>query len=139
MLYLPKPDAAACARSDTYFMFVLDSVAPRAALRPPSGQAAWEALLGTVACRAAKQGADTGWQLPCPACMALVHGVASAQAAHDADLDAVLTARCPSASYCITPRTAPHSARTAICALSLAHTPRFHAAVPPGVLPTELR
>jgi hypothetical protein len=95
MLYLPKPDAAACARSDTYFMFVLDSVAPRAALRPPCDQAAWEALLCTVAFRAAKQGADTGWQLPCPACMALVHGVSSSQASHDAYLEAVLTARCP--------------------------------------------
>ena len=139
MLYLPKPDAAACACSDTYFMFVLDSVAPRAALRPPCDQAAWEALLCTVAFRAAKQGADTGWQLPCPACMALVHGVASAQAAHDADLEAELTARRPSASYCITPRTAPLSARPAICASLLAHTPRFRVAVPPGVLPTGLR
>ena len=81
-------------------MFVLDSVAPRAALRPPSDQAAWGALLGTVARRAAQQGADTGWQLPCPACMALVHGVASAQAAHDADLEAVLTVR--NSSCCIT-------------------------------------
>ena len=76
-------------------MFVLDSVAPRAALRPPSDQAAWEGLLATVTHRAAQQGADTGWQLPCPACMALVHGVTSSQAAHDADLEAVLTARCP--------------------------------------------
>ena len=74
-------------------MFVLDSVAPRAALCPPSDHAAWEALLGTVAHRAAQQGADTGWQLPCPACMALVHGVSSSQAARDADLEAVLTAR----------------------------------------------
>ena len=76
---------------------MLDSVAPRAALRAPQGDAAWQSLLRTVQRRAAQQGADTGWQLPCPECATLVHGVTAAQAAHDADREAVLTARAQSA------------------------------------------
>ena len=129
-------------------MFVLDSVAPRAALCPPSDQAAWEALLATVAHRAAQQGADTGWQLPCPACMALVHGVSSSQASHDADLEAVLTARCPIFGHrcrirhqqAIAARIALiRDLRAAVQALSLAHAARCGAALPPGVFPARLR
>ena len=41
--------------------------------------------------RAAEQGSDTGWQLPCPACVERVYGVGPEQAAHDPDLMAVLT------------------------------------------------
>jgi len=79
--------------SDAYFLFVLESITPRAALRAPRDeQDAWR-LLDTVQRRAAQQGADTGWQLPCPACTALVHGVSCQQAARDADLFAVLTVR----------------------------------------------
>ena len=76
-------------RSDFYFVYVLDTVAPRAAVQ----SADQEALLATVQRRAAQQGADTGWQLPCPACEMLVTGMSPSQAARDANLDAVLTVR----------------------------------------------
>ncbi len=70
-------------------MFVLDSVAPRSALRDCDDEHV--ALLATVQRRAAQQGQDTGWQWPCPFCVERVHGVGPEQAAHDPDLMAVLT------------------------------------------------
>jgi hypothetical protein len=77
---------------------VLDSVAPRSALRDCDVE--HEAVLATVQRRAAEQGSDTGWQLPCPACVERVYGVGPEQAAHDPDLMAVLTVRKLSASRC---------------------------------------
>ena len=82
------------ARSDTYFMMVLDTVAPRAALRDTlalSDDAHLESLLALMQRRAAAQ--PWGWQLPCPACGAHVHGVAADDAARREDLEAVLPVR----------------------------------------------
>ncbi len=73
---------------------VLDTVAPRAALRgdASSSGAAREELLRTMQARAAAQ--PWGWQLPCPTCGDLVHGAGGcARAADDGEADAVLLVR----------------------------------------------
>jgi hypothetical protein len=74
---------------------VLDTVAPRSALRGTTGADATpearEELLLLMQERAAAQ--RYGWLFPCPTCVRLVHGVSGEQAARDEALDAVLTAR----------------------------------------------
>ncbi len=86
------------ARSDTYFVMVMDTLAPRSALRGTQGGAegedkeeARDEVLETMQRRA--RGQDFGWLFPCPTCMALVHGMDGEHAARDADLEAVLTVR----------------------------------------------
>ena len=82
-----------CLCSDTYFVMVLDTLAPRSALRATQGEGAssTDDLLHLLQQRACD--ADTGWQLPCPTCLRLVHGMDGERAARDADLEAVLTVR----------------------------------------------